>query len=265
MPDPDVSQSRVLITGAAGGLGSALASEFVKQGWKVALCDVDRDAVEALAGRMKARGGDVLSARCDVTVESELIKLRELCEAEWGGLDVLINNAGIASMAAIHKEPLDRWQRLVEINLLGVVRGCHFFVPLFKQQGSGHIVNIASIAGVANTPYMAAYNATKAGVISLSETLLVELKPSNIGVTVVCPAMFKTGIAQGASIDNPKLLGALEAEMEKSPISADDIARQVFSAVQRKQFMVIPHRASRWMWRVKRVSPALYRRLFLKH
>ncbi|WP_372811024.1 SDR family oxidoreductase [Litorivivens sp.] len=265
MPDPYVSQRRVLITGAAGGLGSALASEFVSQGWKVALCDVDRDAVAAFAGRLKERGGDVLSTGCDVTVESELIKLRELCEAEWGGLDVLINNAGIASMAAIHKEPMERWQRLIDINLLGVVRGCHSFVPLFKKQGGGHIVNIASIAGIANTPFMAAYNATKAAVISVSETLLVELAPSNIGVTVVCPAMFKTGIAQRAPIDNPKLRRALEAEMAKSPISAEDIAEQVFSAVQRKQFLVIPHRASRWQYRVKRLSPGLYRRIFLKH
>ncbi|NKI16729.1 SDR family oxidoreductase [Spongiibacter sp. KMU-166] len=265
MPNQYVSQSRVLVTGAAGGLGRSLALAYGRRGWKVAVCDIDRDGLEAVAQQLRSVGSEVLAAHCNVTVDNDLTDLCKRCEKEWGGLDVLINNAGIASMAAIHKEPMERWQRLIDINLLGVVRGCHSFVPLFRKQGGGHIVNIASIAGIANTPFMAAYNATKAAVISVSETLLVELAPSNIGVTVVCPAMFKTGIAQRAPIDNPELRNALEAEMAKSPISAEDIAEQAFSAVQRKQFLLIPHRASRWQWRIKRISSSLYRRLFLKY
>jgi len=257
------SERRVLITGAAGGLGKALAFAFAKRDWRVAVCDVDTEGLAATAEQLRSQGAQILTARCDVTVDDDLKRLRERCESEWGGLDVLINNAGVASMGAIHKEPLARWQRLIDINLLGVVRGCRNFVPLFKQQGGGHIVNIASIAGIANTPYMCAYNATKAAVISLSETLLVELKPGNIGVTVVCPAMFKTGIAQHAAINNPKLKTALESEMEKSPITAGDIAERVFGAVERRKFLLIPHRASRWQWRVKRVSSRLYRCLFL--
>lgn len=260
-----MSTQRVLITGAAGGLGRALAFTFAKKGWRIALCDLDADRLANTAQQLESMGAKVLVQPANVTLDDDWNCLRERCESEWGGLDVLINNAGIASMAAIHKEPVERWQRVVDINLLGTVRGCRAFVPLFKQQGGGHIVNIASIAGIANAPFMAAYNASKAAVISLSETLLVELKTAGIGVTVVCPAMFKTGIAQSGEIDNPKLLKALEAEMDKSPISADDIAEQVFTAVQRKRFMLMPHWASRWQWRVKRLSPYLYRRLLLKH
>ena len=254
-------QSRVVITGAGGGLGRALALTFARHGWKIGICDVNNNALEDTAIQIADLGVSVLAQECDVTSDSDIDQLRDACLREWGGIDVIINNAGIASMGAIHKEPLNRWQRLIDINLMGVVRGCKTFVPHLKEQGGGHIVNIASIAGIANTPFMAAYNATKAAVISLSETLQSELKSSNIGVTVVCPAMFKTGIAEGSDIDNPKLKSALEDAMEKSPISADDIALQVYRAVERKQFLLIPHRLSRWQWRLKRLSPSLCRRV----
>lgn len=257
-------QSRVVITGAGGGLGRALALVFAQRGWKIAICDVNADALKDTATQIIDHDVDVLVQECDVTSDNAVEQLRDACLREWGGIDVMINNAGVASMGAIHKEPLSRWQRLIDINLLGVVRGCKTFVPLLKEQGGGHIVNIASIAGVANTPYMAAYNATKAAVISLSETLQSELKSSNIGVTVVCPAMFKTGIAEGSGIENLKLKGVLEEAMERSPISADDIALQVYRAVDQNQFLLIPHRASRWQWRLKRLSPSLYRRTLFR-
>ena len=174
MPNQYVSQSRVLVTGAAGGLGRSLALAYGRRGWKVAVCDIDRDGLEAVAQQLRSVGSEVLAANCNVTVDNDLTDLCKRCEKEWGGLDVLINNAGIASMAAIHKEPMERWQRLIDINLLGVVRGCHSFVPLFRKQGGGHIVNIASIAGIANTPFMAAYNATKAAVIALTKRMALE-------------------------------------------------------------------------------------------
>jgi short-subunit dehydrogenase len=255
---------RVLITGAGGGLGRALALVFAQHDWKVALCDVDINGLDITASQLGGHGVDVLVQHCDVTSDQDMEQLRQRCCGDWGGVDVIINNAGVASMGAIHKEPLNRWQRLIDINLMGVVRGCKTFVPLLREQGGGHIVNIASIAGIANTPYMAAYNATKAAVISLSETLQPELKSSNIGITVVCPAMFKTGIAEGSGIDNPKLKSVLEEAMEKSPISADDIALQVYRAVEGNQFLLIPHRASRWQWRLKRLSPSLYRRMLFR-
>ena len=257
-------QRRVVITGAGGGLGRALALAFARRGWKIAICDVNATGLQATAARISDHGVDVLVQECDVTSDHDIEQLRDTCVRKWGGIDVLINNAGVASMGAIHREPLSRWQRLIDINLLGVVRGCKTFVPLLKEQSGGHIVNIASIAGIANTPYMAAYNATKAAVISLSETLQPELKSSNIGVTVVCPAMFKTGIAEGSEIGNPKLKRALEEQMENSPISADDIALQVYRAVEQNQFLLIPHKASRWQWRLKRLSPSLYRRALFR-
>jgi short-subunit dehydrogenase len=112
---------------------------------------------------------------------------------------VLVNNAGIASFNGIHKESMASWQRMLDINTLGAVRGCKVFAPALKKQCGGHIVNIA---GISCTPDMISYIATKAVVITLSETLRWELKSANIGVTVACPSMFKTGLADSADAKN---------------------------------------------------------------
>ncbi|ARN76425.1 short chain dehydrogenase [Oceanicoccus sagamiensis] len=255
---PYISQKRVAITGAAGGFGRAMALHFASLGYKVAVADLNKEMGKATVEAIIGAGGDAFFQSCNVCEEADLQALLASCQQQWGGVDVLINNAGIASSAPIHKESMENWEKLFQVNTLGVVRGCKVFTPAFKAQGGGHIVNIASIAGISCTPMMAAYNSSKAAVIALSETLRWELKRYLIGVTVVCPSMFKTGIVEGSLTENNHAKASMQAVAEQSSISAEDIAVMVARAVERNQFMLLPHRSTHWLWWLKRLSPDFY-------
>ncbi len=258
------SYHRVAITGAAGGLGKAMALEFASKGYKVAVADLNQPAGEQVVEEIAEAGGEAFFAPCNVCEEADIDALLKECHSRWDGVDVLINNAGIASHGAIHKESLSSWQRLMDINALGVVRGCKTFVPAMKSQGGGHIVNIASIAGITCTPMMAAYNASKAAVIALSETLRWELKKSQIGVTVVCPSLFKTGLVNSSGMNESAAASGISKMMEASSLSAQDIAALVYHAVEKNQFMLLPHKETHKLWWLKRLSPDLYQWLFAK-
>ena len=128
--------------------------------------------------------------------------------------------------------------------------------------GGGHIVNIASIAGITCTPCMASYNVSKAALIALSETLRWELKKSHIGVTAVCQALFPTALTDSVVAANPKVIAAINHGMNQSGLSAEAIAERIYLAVQRNQFMLLPHKSSRWQWCLKRLSADLYQWFF---
>lgn len=262
----------VAITGAGSGLGRATALAFARQGWAVAVADINSargeetlaeiNALNAKSSNGSFKVNNAPSAfyqHCDVSSEDDIRALHDRCLLLWGGIGVLINNAGVASsISAIDRTNADEWQRVLDINLSGVVRGCAIFSQTFKQQKSGHIVNIASIAGITCTPGMTVYNTAKAAVIALSETLRWELKAKNIGVTVVCPALFKTNLTE--SIRNPREgeQAMLYKAMAESSISVDDIASKIVAAVKANQFMLLPHKHSWPQWWLKRLSPDLY-------
>ena len=194
-------QRRILITGAASGLGKALAEAAARDGAWVLLTDVDAEAGELarleIAEMLRESGGDphrLAFLPLDVRDVNAWVQAREWCRREWSGLDVLVNNAGVAVGGPIADTPLTDWDWIIDINLKGVVHGVHTFLPVFTAQGAGHMVNIASLAGIANAPNMASYNVTKAGVISLSETMRYELSRKGIHTTVVCPSFFATNI-----------------------------------------------------------------------
>src|SRR6478735_6367098 len=181
------SPRRVLVTGGASGLGLALVRALVARGDHVLATDLQSDRPDALP---EAAAYLPLDVRSDDAWDAALAHVRET----WGGLDLLVNNAGVAAGGRIDVATMDEWHWIVDINLLGVVRGCRTFVPLFKDQGSGHIVNTASLAGLVHAPGMAAYNTVKAGVVALSETLLHELAPHGVHVSVICPSFFRTNL-----------------------------------------------------------------------
>jgi short-subunit dehydrogenase len=143
----------------------------------------------------------------------------------------------------------------VDINLMGVVRGCHVFTPVFKRQGQGHFVNVASMAGLLDVPMMSAYNATKAAVVSLSETLQNEFADTKIGVTLVCPSFFKTNLGDTLRASNPATRLLMQKLFNRSKITADDIAEHIFQAVRRREFYVLPHTEGRQAWWAKRLLP----------
>ena len=243
---------RILITGAGSGIGKATAARYARQGWRVLVSDVDEAAAETTAKEL-----DASFLRLDVTENATWLAALEWCKREWDGLDVLVNNAGVAGGGRFEEIDLVDWDWIWNINLKGVVRGCRMFVPLFKQQRSGHLVNVASLAGIMNLPAMASYNVTKAGVISLSETLRYELEPYGIHTTVICPAYVKTNLTSGMRSPDPAAVTLTEKLMASSKITVDDVAEQVFQAVLHKRFLVLTHPDGRRSARLKRYLPGL--------
>ena len=182
--------SRVLVTGAARGLGAALTAAFRARGDEVLATDLDgrrRPAPRRHQRRRLGRGASPASSRT------------------WGGLDVLVNNAGVAGGGRLDVASLDEWRWITDINLFGVVRGTRAFVPMLKAQRSGHVVNVASLAGLVHPAGMAAYNAVKAAVVALTETTGHELAAYGVRASVVCPSYFRTGLVDRMQGDDDAL------------------------------------------------------------
>lgn len=257
---------RVLITGAGSGLGKALALHFSRQGWQVACTDMQADSAAQTLTEIQQAGGSGLAFALDVTSETSFAAAVGKIQSGWGGLDALINNAGVATAGTVADSPLDQWQWVLNINLLGCVRGCRAFAPMFAAQQSGHIVNIASFAGIANPPAMASYNAAKAAVISLSETLRFEMAPHNVGVSVACPSFFKTNLlgtskstaggVEGSSA--PQMDKIVNVLMERATVTSEDVAADIYSAVEGNRFLVITHPDAKQRYHLKRIAPEMY-------
>lgn len=245
-------QTRIFITGGASGLGLAIAQACLQRGWKVCVGDLAEKATETLAA---APVDQFMYQRCDVTQESDLQAVADHLQQQWGGIDILVNNAGVAQVGAIDDVSLQDWRWIMDINLLGVVAGCKAFTPLLKAQGQGHIVNIASMAGLLDVANMSSYNVSKAAVVSLSETLQNELKPSGIHTSVVCPSFFRTNLGDSMRSNVPGMDKTLDKLMNKSELSAEDIAQQILQAIERKTFYVLPHKQGRRLWLLKRFLP----------
>lgn len=250
-----MSANRIFITGGASGLGLAIGRRYARAGWRVCVGDVNEARGAEAEQALNELGPEALFLRCDVTREADLRAVAEELERRWGGVDVVVNNAGVAGAGRIEDIPLDDWAWILDINLLGVVRGCRVFTPVFKRQGRGHFVNVASMAGLLDVPLMSSYNATKAAVVSLSETLHNELADAGIGVTVVCPSFFKTNLHESTRTDDPGLQVVLQRLLESSNLSADDIADMIFRAVAARRFYLLPHVKGRRTWRLKRLLP----------
>jgi NAD(P)-dependent dehydrogenase (short-subunit alcohol dehydrogenase family) len=257
-------QPRAVVTGGASGLGRALCLVLAQRGAKVVVADLDLAGAEETATQVIRAGGQAAAHRCDVAQAHEVEELAEFAEARFGGTDLLVNNAGVAVAGRMGEVPLRDWEWIVGINLWGVIYGCHSFVPRLKQQRSGHILNVASAAGLISAPDIAPYNVTKAGVVALSETLSGELRPAGIGVTVVCPTFFPTNILTGArasSASGEQFAGFARKFMGLSKVSASDVAEHALASCDRGELYSLPMLDGRWAWRIKRWAPES----FLKH
>ncbi|WP_293372101.1 SDR family oxidoreductase [Nevskia sp.] len=244
--------TRVFITGGASGLGRALAEAYARDGAKVCIGDIN---LERCAETLAALGPNAHALTCDVTHEADLEAAAAWLQANWGGVDLVFNNAGVADAGGIDEMPLTDWQWMIDINLLGVVRGCKAFVPMMKAQGSGHLINTASMAGLIHPPMMSAYNATKAAVVALSETLQAELYPHGIRVSVVCPAFFRTNLAESVRTSNAEMANLTKKLVNKSKIGADEIAALVKASVAKGDFHVLTHPREKRIWLFKRAVP----------
>lgn len=246
---------RIFITGGASGLGRALAERYARAGWRVCIGDLDVERCAEVLAAIRVHSPHNHALACDVTREDALQAAADWLQREWGGVDVVVNNAGVAQMGGIAETTLDDWRWAVDINLLGVVRGCKVFAPLLRTQGGGQLVNIASMAGLVHMPQAAAYNATKAAVVALSETLQLELEPDGIRVSVVCPAFFRTDLARNMRAANPQLEGMTKRLVERARIGADEIAERIFAGIERGETHILTHADARRFWRMKRWLP----------
>jgi len=238
--------TRVLVTGGSSGLGAALVDQYAARGADVLVCD------------LKAPEGDAPYLRLDVRSDDDWAEAVAWTEEHWGGLDVLVNNAGVAGGGRIDVATLDEWQWITEINLLGVVRGTRAFVPTFKSQRSGTIINVASLAGLVHPAGMASYNAVKAGVVAFTETVGHELAEYGVSAHVVCPSYFRTGLIdamQGSDHAVGEIIGALVAA---APLGPDDIARAVLEGVDRGDELILPDDAARGAYELKQTDRAAY-------
>lgn len=257
---------RIFITGGASGLGRALAERAARDGYRVLIGDINdarlSETLTALEQIAPLAPHGHRAERCDVRCMEDLERVAAILEREWGGVDIVVNNAGIAAGGPIDELPFADFARVIDINLMGVVRGCSVFVPLLKRQGSGHIVNVASLAGLVHLPKMTAYNTAKAGVVALSETLRIELAPHRVDVSVVCPSFFRTNLAES-------LPGAADAPanrmsrklLSEARFGADEIAARVWSGIRAREMHILPHVEGRLFWFLKRMSPSVFRAL----
>ncbi len=250
---PTGSGRRVLVTGGASGLGAALVAAFAARGDRVIATDLAGHAPDSLPD-------GVGYLRLDVTSDEDWAAALAHVEGGWNGLDVLVNNAGIAAGGRIDVLTVEDWRRITEINLFGVVRGCRVFTPLFKRQGSGHLVNIASMAGLVHPPVMSSYNAVKAAVVALSETLQHELAPYGVATSVACPSFFRTNLASSLSGSDPEVEASATRLINGSRLSADEVAARVLRGVERRRPVILTDRDGRTAVLAKRWLRPLYDR-----
>ncbi len=255
---PPMTQMRLLITGAGSGFGAAIARVWAGPGVWIAITDIDPERAAATLAGVRACGGDGIWLKLDVKSDADWAAAKDAVLGTAGGLDVLVNNAGVAAGGDLADTPLADWQWIVDIDLLGVVRGCRAMLPLLRASRRGHVVNMASFAGLAGAPGIAAYGAAKAAVVALSEQLRVEESARGVEVSVVCPAFVKTRLLDTFRSPYAGDRQRVARWMARAPVSAEDVALAVRRAVERRRFLVLTHRETRWLWRLKRWFPELY-------
>lgn len=252
------------ITGGGSGLGRALALHYARQGWSVALSDLSAERAATVAKEVADLGVSSLALQGDIRNAADLDALVAEANKQFGRIDIFVNNAGVAGAGSLMETSPDDWAWMLDINLMGVVRGCKAVAPLMKRQGFGHIINIASLAGIASAPMMASYNVAKAGVISLSESLRADLSGTGVGVSVVCPSFFVSDLASSARTCNAEQQRIVSKLVSKASFTADDIARNVAEGVAAGRFMILPQGDARFAWWFKRMMPERFHHWVVK-
>lgn len=245
-----------VITGAASGIGLAVARHVGREGMRLVLGDIEADALEAAADELRADGNEVVTAVCDVSQRGDVEALRDLAVDAYGTAHLVCNNAGVGGGGPLESLTDNDWSWVLGVNLYGVIHGVQAFLPLLKAQDEGHIVNTASVAGLFAAPMMGPYTVSKFGVVALSETLFHELRMvgSNVGCSVLCPAWVRTRIHESARnrpdhlVDHGSPDGVLGGEalsllssVIESGMPPELVAARVHDAVVAKQFYILTH------------------------
>ena len=254
-------QKRAFITGAGSGLGLCLCKELATDGWTIGMSDINGVSLQKAAEEIQALGGNPITYGLDVSDKDAYRIVSEQFLKTVGGIDLLVNNAGVGDGGYIEEYGLDNWDWLLSINLHGVIYGNALFIPQFKKQKSGAIINVASAAAFTSLPRMAAYNVSKAGVRALSETMDAELRAHGITVSCVMPTFFKTKVMQYARGNEE------EVEMSKmifatSALTPEQVAKHTIKQAGKGKFHIILPADAKFMFFMKGWFPSVLLRLF---
>ncbi len=263
---PKVSRNaRAVVTGAGSGIGAAFAVELAKRGGRVVCSDIDEVAAKRTVSAIIDHGGEGVAFACDVTQLGDVRELAVQSQSWFGAAPTLvINNAGVGSAGApIGELPIEDWQWVLSINLWGPIHGCHVFAPILRSAEPTNIprgiINVASAAAFGAAPSMAAYNVSKAGVLSLSETLAAEMSGSGVRVTALCPTFVKTNILESGRMSYETNQFAHKI-MRWTGVSADKVARTCLDAHDRGDLYCMPQLEAKIGWSIKRLVPGTYTR-----
>lgn len=235
-----------VVTGAASGIGRGLAEMFGSWRLAVVCADVEEAQLAATVADLRSAGVQAEGVHCDVAVEADVIRLRQSALGRFGAVHVVCNNAGIGARASLAADlDIAQWRRVFDVNVFGVLNGVAAFLPVFLEQGKGHIVNTASRQGLITTAGVGAYCSSKSAIVSLSETLFKELEEagSPVGVSVLCPGPVQSRMTSGQiRPDASPALAQLLAERFAAALPARDVAELVVRAIEKRRLFVNTHR-----------------------
>lgn len=253
--DAKYPAKRALITGGASGLGFATAELLAGRGWRLGLLDRDTERLAGAAARLRAKGSPLCEGHAvDTTDETAVRFAIDGFAARCGGLDSAMNSAGVAVAGSMLETPAADWDWIMRINVLGVAHSCRAELPHLVASGGGLLINVASAASFACAGEMSAYNASKAAVVALSETLYQEFADRHVHVVAAMPGFFRTRLMDHARAP-ARAAGFARKMMEASNLEADAVALEIVSlAAAGATHIVLPARY-RWLWRFKRLAP----------
>lgn len=239
-----------VITGAASGIGLALAGRFAAAGTSLVLADVEDDPLQVAVSELADSGAEVLAVRTDVSVADDVEALAAAAYERYGAVHIICNNAGVVHRGAAWEQSLEDWEWVLGVDLWGVIHGVRAFVPRMLEGGHvGHVVNTASVAGLVPFQDIASYDVAKAGVVSLSESIYLDLasREAPIGISVLCPGLVNTRIFESernrprGMPENGESMAGSPSQHSPETIDADEVAEQVLDAIREDRFWVLPH------------------------
>ncbi|MFN9368935.1 MAG: SDR family NAD(P)-dependent oxidoreductase [Planctomycetia bacterium] len=271
-PEPGpLAAGSAVVTGAGSGLGREIALGLLRSGWRVACVDLPHSLLDVDADpAWRAGAQPPLAIGLDVRDAAGWRSLHDRLRGEWPGLELLVNAAGVGATGEVGSLPEAQWRRVLDTNLLGTALGCETFLPWLREHPRrSHLVNVASIAAILAPPSMAAYAASKAGVVALSEAIAAECPPRRPGVTVVCPGFFRSGLLDTWHFTARSEEREARRRMAAARWDSRRVAGHVLHALHVNRRYVVVGLQARWLWRLKRLAPqattalvrGIYRRL----
>lgn len=274
-----------IVTGAGSGLGREFCRQLAKaSGWHIVCVDIAPADAEQTLAEVQQLGAAGEVVELDVADADACLALRRRLQRDWPRLDLLVNNAGVCMSAEVGDGDFSVWRRVIDVNYLGLLTGCHVMTPWLKasallatssdlsnsrrstrhSQLSPAIINVASITAFTPAPAMGAYASSKAAVVALTETMYAELRPHGVHVTVVAPGFFRTRLLERGKFTLRRHRAQAEYLTRSARIDAASVARESLAASRHGRLYVITGRRARWLWRIKRLAPRVLFRIIAR-